>query len=68
MCADGVRTVGGKVVGKAGPGAPHLAALRASVRRMAVVQSPVSSQCADGAEGNVALVAGVEDGLGWVEV
>ena len=68
MCADGVRTVGGKVVGKAGPGAPHLAALRASVRRMAVVQSPVSSQCTDGAEGNVALVAGVEDGLGWVEV
>ena len=68
MCADGVRTVGGKVVGKAGPGAPHLAALRASVRSMAVVQSPVSSQCADGAEGNVALVAGVEDGLGWVEV
>ena len=68
MCADGVRTVGGKVVGKAGPGAPHLAALRASVRSMAVVQSPVSSQCTDGAEGNVALVAGVEDGLGWVEV
>ena len=56
------------MMGKAGPGAPHLAALRASVRRMAVVQSPVSSQCADGAEGNVALVAGVEDGLGWVEV
>ena len=68
MYADGVRTVGGKVVGKAGPGAPHLAALRASVRSMAVVQSPVSSQCTDGAEGNVALVAGVEDGLGWVEV
>ena len=56
------------MMGKAGPGAPHLAALRASVRRMAVVQSPVSSQCTDGAEGNVALVAGVEDGLGWVEV
>ena len=68
MYADGVRTVEGKVVCEAGQGAPHLAALRASVRRMAVVQSPVSSQCADGAEGNVALVAGVEDGLGWVEV
>ena len=68
MCADGVRTVGGKMMGKAGPGAPDLAALGASVRRMASVQSPVSSQCADGAEGNVALVAGVEDGLGWVEV
>ena len=68
MYADGVRTVGGKMMGKAGPGAPHLAALRASVRRMAVVESPVSSQCTDGAEGNVALVAGEKVGFGWVEV
>ena len=56
------------MMGKAGPGAPDLAALGASVRRVAVVQSPVSSQCADGAKDNVALAAGVEDGLGWVEV
>ena len=68
MYADGVRTVGGKMMDKAGPGVPDLAALGASVRRMASVQSPVSSQCADRAEDNVALVAGVEDGLGWVEV